>query len=726
MNFLRQKFRRDTAAVPHATDIVDGSSTVGTMLLSDKKADDKSKRLSYFMTRTSSSPLLRRRDAPGPPPPAMLADNAGVVAVVPLADSPAPRIQRRRSIPGVAYLMAAKRSVASKGAGDDLSMAAGLTVPERAAVHSGSLHAVAPRMCKSVEHAAVADMPPVRRASDCSSSTASSGSSSSGDDNSSDSGSGGDSDDTLAPADALEREAEAAPDSNLLDVVTLTGGDGSGSSSVRSYYSCSAAQPLMQLPTEPNIQISELLLTSAAPLGEAAEPTTDSEQAQLRPQRRQLRLGRWRAASISIPHHSDSDTGISRLAALAMRPARLSLGSGPCQQQIRQLCDDKASCESEDNNGQAATAGPRKVQRLLSSLSHTHTNLGLSLGGNNSSGEAQRPHTAHRKLSGALGKLLLTPPPPSAAEQAKMDAWTADDDEFSASEYDLSGTYFELMPTTKRAVTDGANSVLVSGSGRRKHSGTECTTPESRLSSTSTVVDEGAVALGPEQYKRIFVSSARKLQLQCGRRGMSCVVHIKTMMTKASEHYVVVSGGRNLDAYRISRQVLADLYLNDGREDSGKERLSLATAQQQQQPTTAYPARQRSVGSNHQAQRRARRAGAGKEGESRPAVAGGNSSRDCVVEVPLSSPPPLSPSAEIADAALAKIATAVEDAELAEYGMGDLVSLGPTMTTARDSDDETHNRRPTYRRYRRRRASKWGRIDSAGSQSGVAGAIAAL
>ncbi|KAJ2045675.1 hypothetical protein GGI08_006748 [Coemansia sp. S2] len=723
MNFLRQKFRRDTTAVPHSTSIVDGDSTVvSTMLLSDKKTDDKSKRLSYFMTRTSSSPLLRRRDVPGPPPPAILADTAGVVAVVPLVDGSGPRIQRRRSIPGVAYLMAAKRSVASKGAGDDISMAAALTVPERAAVHSGSLHAVASRMSKSVEHAAVNDMSPVRRVSDCSSSTASSGSSSS--DDNSDSGSGGDSDDTLAPADALDlvAEAEAAPDSNSTDVVTPTGGDGSGSSSVRSYYSCSAAQPvnalpLMQLPAEPNAQISQSLLTSGAPSGEAAEPMADSEQAQLRPQRRQLRLGRWKTASISIPHNSDGDSGISRLAALAMRPARLSLGSGPCKQQIRQLC------EGEDNSSQAASAGSKKVQRLLSSLSHTHTNLGLSLGGNNSS-ETQRPHTAHRKLSGALGKLLLTPPPPSATEQAKLDAWTADDDEFSANEYDLSGNYFELMPASKRAVLD---EVLLAGSGRRKHSGAECTTPESRLSSTSTVVDEGAAALGPEQYKRIFVSSARKLQLQCGRRGMSCVVHIKTMMTKASEHYVIVSGGRNLDAYRISRQVLADLYLSDAREDSGKERLSLATAQQQQQPATTYPARQRSVGSNYQTQRRARRAGAGRQGESRPAVAGGgNSSRDCVVEVPLSSPPPLSPSAEIADAALAKITTAVDEAELAEYGMGDLVSLGPTVTTSRDSDDETHNRRPTYRRYRRRRASKWGRIDSVAPQSGVAGAIAAL
>ncbi|KAJ2815954.1 hypothetical protein FBU31_006750, partial [Coemansia sp. 'formosensis'] len=449
--------------------------------------------------------------------------------------------------------------------------------------------------------------------------TASSGgSSSSGEDNS-----GGDSDDTLAPAEAPDSgaEAEAGPDSNLPDVVTLTGGDGSGTSSVRSYYSCSAAQPVddAPLPTVPNERIIESLLTSDAQSSKVADPMTDSE----RPQRRQLRLGRWRTASISIPQHSDSDNGIGKLTALAMRPARLSLGSGPSQQQIRQLCDGKVSSE---DSGQAAVAGTRKVQRLLSSLSHTPTNLGLNLGGGHSS-ETQRPHVAHRKLSGALGKLLLAPPPPSATEQAKMDAWTADDDEFSASEYDLSGTYFELKPTSKQAAIDAATNALMAAAGRRKHSSAECTTPESRLSSTSTVVDEGAAALGPEQYKRIFVSSARKLQLQCGRRGMSCVVHIKTMMTKASEHYVVVSGGRNLDAYRISRQILAELCLGEGSDDSGKER-----PVQHQQPTMAYPVRRRSVGSNYQAQRWARRAGAGKECESRPSMASGGSSRDSVVE----------------------------------------------------------------------------------------------
>ncbi|KAJ2413124.1 hypothetical protein GGI10_003261 [Coemansia sp. RSA 2530] len=710
MNFLRQKFKRDTAAttatVSLDTEVV--GDAVDTMLLSEK-AGDKSKRRSYFMIRTSSSPLLRRRDAPGPPPAAVLANTASVTAVVPLVDSSAPRIQRRRSIPGVAYLIASKRSAASKGTADDTSAAAGPTVPERAVVHSSGLHAPA------------SDMAPVRRASDCSSSTASSGSSSSsGDDNNSDSSSGGDSDDTLMPADALElvAEAEAAPDSNLPGEVTLTSGDGSGSSSVRSYYSCSAAQSEdapAQMPTAPEALITESPVTSG---GEAAEQT------QPRPQRRQLRLGRWRTASISVPHRSDTDSGINSLAALALRPARLSLGAGPCHQQMRQLHGGKAPSESGDSD-QAATAGSRKVHRLLSSLGHTHANLGLSDGQGNSS-EWQRPHVAHRKLSGALGKLLLTPPPPSAAEQAKMDAWTADDDDFSATDYDLSGTYFELMPTAKRATVD------VSGSGRRKLSSAECTTPESRLSSTSTVVDEGVAMLEPEQYKRIFVSSARKLQLQCGRRGMSCVVHIKTMMTKASEHYVVVSGGRSLDAYRISRQVLADLYLSDSREDSGKETESLVTTQQL--PATAYPARRRSAGGSYQTHRRARQPGAGKEREPRPAVAvavaSGDSSPASVVEVPLSSPPPLSPSAEIADAALARIATAAEEAELAEFGMGDLVSLGPltAMSSSSSSEADTHNKRASYRRYRRRRASKWGMVDGggAGSQSGVAGAIAAL
>ncbi|KAJ2490720.1 hypothetical protein IWW37_002922 [Coemansia sp. RSA 2050] len=712
MNFLRQKFKRDTTAttVPHDTG--DVGSMVDTMLLSEKAAD-KSKRRSYFMIRTSSSPLLRRRDAPGPPPAAELVGTASVTAVVPLADSSAPHIQRRRSIPGVAYLIASKRSVASKGAADATSTATGLTAPERAVVHSSGLHVPAK------------DMAPVRRVNDCSSSsssTAISGSSSGGDDSSSDSSSGGDSDDTLMPADALGlvAEAEAAPGSNNLPgEVTLTSGDGSGSSSVRSYYSCSAAQSEeapAQMPREPEALITESPVTSG---GEAAEQT------QPRPQRRQLRLGRWRTASIGVPHHhSGIDSGINSLAALALRPARLSLGAGPNQQQIRQLYGSKAASESGDND-QVASTGPKKAHRLLSSLGHTHVNLGLSPGQGNSSSEWQRPHVAHRKLSGALGKLLLTPPPPSAAEQAKMDAWAADDDEFSADDYDLSGTYFELMPAAKRATAD------MSGSGRRKHSGAECTTPESRLSSTSTVVDEGVAMLEPEQYKRIFVSSARKLQLQCGRRGMSCVVHIKTMMTKASEHYLIVSGGRNLDAYRISRQVLADLYLGNTREDGDRETESLATSQQQ--PATAYPARRRSAGSSCPAHQRARQARAREECEPRPAVAvavaSGDSSPASVVEVPLSSPPPLSPSAEIADAALARIATAAEEAELAEFGMGDLVSLGPmTAMSGSSSDAETHSKRASYRRYRRRRASRWGVLDGggAGSQSGVVGAIAAL
>ncbi|KAJ2897452.1 hypothetical protein IWW38_001720 [Coemansia aciculifera] len=679
MNFLRKKLKRD-AAVPTAAN--------------DVESVDKSKRRSYFMMRTSSSPMLGRRDTiVVPPQPAVLADTAASAKVVAIADNDSvSRIQRRRSIPGVAYLMAASRSIASKGATDDISTDAGLSVPERAVVHPGSLHAVAPRANKSDEHVAAGCMPE-RRASDCSSTVSSSSSNrSSGDDNNSD-GSGGDSDDTLAPADA--------ENSILPDVVTPAGGDGSIASSTSSYYSCSVVPPpLTQVPTETNAQIIESQPVSGESSPTESQPAAERQQSQ-NPQRRQLRLGRWRTASTCLAPLGDNDNGIGKLAALAIRPARLSLGSAPSQQQLqlRGLCD-----ESE----QSVAAGSKKVHRLLSSLGHqSHASLGL-----NGSEAQQRPHVAHRKLSGALGKLLLTPPPPSAAEQAKMDAWTADDDEFSANDYDLSGTYFELVPTSKQVVAD---EVPMLGSGRRKHSVGECTTPESRLSSTSTVVDEGAAALGPEQYKRIFVSSARKLQLQCGRRGMSCVVHIKTMMTKASEHYVVVSGGRNLDAYRISREVLAELCLSASAEDSVKERLPLVMTQQRQH-STAYPTRKRSVGGAQQAQRRSRRAAPEAECGSRPAVA--VETLSSVVEVPLSSPPPLSPSAEIADAAMAKIATEAEAAVLAEYGMGDLVSLGPTTSTSSD-DDEAHNSRPTYRRYRRRRASKWG-------YSGVAGAIAAL
>ncbi|KAJ2326691.1 hypothetical protein GGI00_004676, partial [Coemansia sp. RSA 2681] len=567
------------------------------------------------------------RDVLQAPPLAVLADTAAGAKAV--ADGSASRIQRRRSIPGVAYLMAAKRSIASKGATDDISTEADISVPERAVVHPGSLHEVAGCMA-------------ARRTSDCSSSSTASSSCSSDDNNSDSSGGGGDSDDTLAPADALA--GAAAPDSNSPDVVTLTAGDGSIASSVRSYYSCSVVQPaeappppplMQQLPTEADEQIIESPESGLAAEGQQTHA----------PQRRQLRLGRWRTASTCMASARQQPS-------LGVRPARMSLGSAPCQEQ-------------------SSTA-----------------------------------HVAHRKLSGALGKLLLAPPPPSAAEQAKMDAWAADGDEFSASDYDLSGTYFELAPPPKPLLGDGG------AMARRKHSAGECTTPESRLSSTSTVVDEGAAALGAEQYKRIFVSSARKLQLQCGRRDMSCVVHIKTMMTKASEHYVVVSGGRSLDAYRISRGVLAELCLGAALEEEegcAKSRVPLVTA---------YPARRRSA---QQAQRRG----------PRRAASASPSSSSSVVEVPLSSPPPPSPSAEIADAALAKIATEAEAAELAEYGMGDLVSLAGPAPAMASGDDEARDARPTYRRYRRRRASRWGQMSSAAApplqhQSGVAGAIAAL
>ncbi|KAJ2850965.1 hypothetical protein IWW36_001489 [Coemansia brasiliensis] len=177
-----------------------------------------------------------------------------------------------------------------------------------------------------------------------------------------------------------------------------------------------------------------------------------------------------------------------------------------------------------------------------------------------------------KRSAGGLGKLSLTPQP-TAAEQARMDAWTADDDEFSATDYDLSGAFFELPPTAPASLAmPGTDLTAYSGISKTlkpapleikskqtsSSSGNTCGTPGSRLSSTSTVVEE--CTLSPEQYRRIYNSSAHKLQWPGKSRDMSCMVHIKNIMAKASECFVVVSGGRHLDPSKMARSVLAGLY----------------------------------------------------------------------------------------------------------------------------------------------------------------------
>ncbi|KAJ2159242.1 hypothetical protein GGF46_003172 [Coemansia sp. RSA 552] len=203
------------------------------------------------------------------------------------------------------------------------------------------------------------------------------------------------------------------------------------------------------------------------------------------------------------------------------------------------------------------TLGSRKTQRMLTTAA---TKGALPVRKTSSPALYAR-----RRSSGSLSRLSLTPQP-TATEQAKMDAWTADDDDFSAADYDLSGAHFELPLTpTSLLASPGADQTAYSGitrvRGQKLKQLGQCMTPGSRLSSTSTAVEENG--LSPDQYKRIYISSARKLQWQGPGRGMACVVHIRSIMAKANECYVVVSGGRRLEApHPPPRDVLTALYVH--------------------------------------------------------------------------------------------------------------------------------------------------------------------
>ncbi|KAJ2848237.1 hypothetical protein GGI22_005774, partial [Coemansia erecta] len=156
-----------------------------------------------------------------------------------------------------------------------------------------------------------------------------------------------------------------------------------------------------------------------------------------------------------------------------------------------------------------------------------------------------------KKRSGnGLGR-LFHPPPLTETEQKRMDAWAADNDEFSTDEYDLTGVYFEL-PAIDMLAAEPRTAT------HKSTEGAKC----SRLSSTSTVVDDGA--LSPELSKRLFVASARKLQWSGnGKRGMATLLHIRNAMARANEHYVVASGGRRLSGPSVARVMVAELYTRD-------------------------------------------------------------------------------------------------------------------------------------------------------------------
>ncbi|KAJ1940871.1 hypothetical protein EC988_006911, partial [Linderina pennispora] len=175
--------------------------------------------------------------------------------------------------------------------------------------------------------------------------------------------------------------------------------------------------------------------------------------------------------------------------------------------------------------------------------------------------------------TGALSG-ILAPPPPSAHEQQKMDAWAADDDDVSNYEYDVSGAFYDMPSLPKTTAGDigdrYALAATVGGSSpkqqQKRHDRRGCSfssiSPTSRLSSSSTVIESDE--LTAEQLKHIFVASARKLRWQKPQRGISGLMHIRNTMAQANARYMARMGGERLDKYQQVIVSLSDLYTNEG------------------------------------------------------------------------------------------------------------------------------------------------------------------
>ncbi|KAJ1792988.1 hypothetical protein LPJ67_001394 [Coemansia sp. RSA 1938] len=571
--------------------------------------DSRSRRHSYFS--------MRRRDlaAQTVTAPAMLAkltgsdDKAG-----------AKKSMQRRSIPGIAYLVN-RRSILHTGSG---SGTAEVAVPE-AAMHRGT----------SLERSASGGRGRgARRSSDCG--------------GSSDDSSGGDSDDTLTTKDLAASDSAPAARRQSAGRVPPTIRGGSAMPGTASA-DCAAAAPVSARRSGVESSGRTLLFLGSTPrlphTGAAAKPAQP-----------------WTARS--------SQTGAlvrSRQAALAtVEGNRLLRG------------------------GTTVLGTPRQRQQLNLSRLRSGTNVGvltstirstllnLSAGYNHHVESAPKKTTVRfgkKRSAGTLSKLSLTPQP-TQAEQARMDAWTADDDDYSADEYDLSGVYFEL-PSTPTQLLPSANTATSSGSTVKQTSpalsdkatqNNTCATPGSRLSSTSTVVDE--CTLSPEQYQRMYRCSAHKMQWPGRGRAMSSMIHVKSIMAKASECYVVVSGGRRLDVGPKPRDVFSGMYLHDNAPPAG----NLLGG--------PYPVRSRSVACMQQLLQR-------------PGV------------VP---PRRRSLDGSLLDMAAPTVASGYDvlynadllyNVDLLGASSGDLVSLAPACVSG-----DYNNTVPVYRPYRRRRAGR--------------------
>ncbi|KAJ1800240.1 hypothetical protein LPJ59_001240 [Coemansia sp. RSA 2399] len=454
---------------------------------------------------------------------------------------------RRRSIPVISYLVS-KRSEPKLGSTDS------------AAPVIGSQEDMPTRLQQQQQHTSE------RRTSE----------SSSGDESS-----GGESDDTLATQDcsgalvefgadsandrasstdagAMAEEQPSAAASLFPSSAMAAAGNGSGAGSL-DHAPCGAngegtadnapqhrtafavrkdAETALSKPTQHRRRSLLLRIGLPATSSPAATATTDTGSRGTPLQRRQLTLGRLGGGK--VPHESQD--------------------AGRKTQWHKQLVQRKvASAVSSTLAGIHGSAERSKECGLL------ELPVRMLPGAGDSSRDEEPKHRlrikAHsrtqqemrKKRSGnGLGR-LFHPPPLTETEQKRMDAWAADNDEFSTDEYDLTGVYFEL-PATDMLAAEPRTVTRKSNEGAKS----------SRVSSTSTVVDDGA--LSPELSKRLFVASARKLQWSSsGKRGMATLLHIRNAMARANEHYVVASGGRRLSGPSAARVMVAELYARDDR-----------------------------------------------------------------------------------------------------------------------------------------------------------------
>ncbi|KAJ2611028.1 hypothetical protein GGH99_005946 [Coemansia sp. RSA 1285] len=385
-----------------------------------------------------------------------------------------------------------------------------------------------------------------------------------------------DSGSTAASLSAGERSGAAASDLQAFpSLATAAGGNGSSAGSLdraqcgasdgmaRKCKATDAAKPCSAgleghknddatLPKSTRHRRRSLLLRMESPTtpshleSSVATVAADSGSKELLGRRRQLKLGRLGAGrQVQEPQNSERKPHwhqqlVQRRVASAVRSTFAGIHSSAERGKTNGILALPArmltGAGNNDNGSSSSGSGDDEPKHRLRIKTHSRAQSVMS-----------------KKRSGnGLGR-LFHPPPPTAAEQARMDAWTEDDDDFATSEYDLTGVLFEL-PTASLLAAELRPTARKSDDGAKG----------SRLSSTSTVVDDSA--LSAEQSKRLYCASAHKLQWPANRRrGMAALLHIRNAMARANEHYIVASGGRRLSGLTTVHAMVAELCARDDR-----------------------------------------------------------------------------------------------------------------------------------------------------------------